>query len=87
VRPNPVHTVATARLDLPVEASVSLALFDVAGHRARTIASGEAHNPGTVLFRLDAQGLSAGVYYLRVEAYPAGGGAPFRATKSVIVAR
>lgn len=87
VHPNPVRTLGSARLDLPVEASVSLALFDVAGHRVRTLASGEAHNAGTVLFRIDARDLAAGVYYLRAEARPMAGGASFHAARSVIVTR
>jgi hypothetical protein len=87
VRPNPVTTAAVARVDLPVDASFSLALYDVAGHRVRSIADDQSHGAGTVLFRLDAQGLAAGVYYLRVVARPTAGGAPFRAVRSVVVTR
>jgi len=85
VRPNPVATTATARVDLPVESSVSLALYDVAGHLARPLGD-EVHGAGTVLFRLDTQGLAAGVYYLRMVARPTAGGMPFRASRTVVVA-
>lgn len=85
VRPNPITAASAVRVELPVEASVSLALFDVAGHRVRSVAEDQVHRAGTTVFRLDSQGLPVGMYYLRLFARPTGSGVPFRTMRSVVV--
>lgn len=85
ILPNPVRSVAAIRVELPVQASVALSLFDVAGHLVRTVAADYTHGAGTSMFRLDTQGLAAGVYYLRLVARPTAGGMPYRASRTVIV--
>jgi|GEM_PF-6672132 len=66
-RPNPVASRGTLDLTLERAMDVRVALFDVTGREVATLAEG-ALAAGTTSVDLDATGLSAGVYVLRVEA-------------------
>ena len=72
MQPNPVREFASIGFDLPREASVELAAYDVAGRRVATLASG-AWPAGRHSVRWAPEGtggarLAAGVYLLKLEA-------------------
>jgi hypothetical protein len=62
--PNPLRGSVDFGVSLPRSGAVDVALFDVAGRRVRPIYSGAA-TAGRQRLRLDAGGLSAGLYLLR----------------------
>ncbi len=64
VYPNPFNSEATIALDLPVASHVSIALYDVLGRRAMTVAEGEM-GAGRQHVYLNAGGLSSGTYVLQ----------------------
>lgn len=72
VRPNPVSTMARLSFDLPVAQTVSLSVYDVQGHRVRTVASGrwEAGSHTVAWEGLDDAGhrVANGLYFVRFEA-------------------
>jgi len=68
VAPNPVRTAGRVRFTLERPARVSLALFDLAGRRARQLVDGTLLAPGDHDAAISSAGLSPGVYFLRLEA-------------------
>jgi hypothetical protein len=63
--PNPVTGVALVRFALPAAGDVTLALYDIAGRRVRTLFAGRAAaGPGTV--QVDCGGIARGLYFLRL---------------------
>ncbi len=66
-RPNPVASRGVVALTLDRAMDVRVRLFDVTGREVATLAEG-ALAAGTTTVGVDATGLSAGVYVLRVEA-------------------
>lgn len=71
-RPNPASSVARLAFDLPVAQTVSLSVYDVQGHRVRTVASGrwEAGSHTVAWEGLDDAGhrVANGLYFVRFEA-------------------
>ena len=65
--PNPIQGSAAVRFSLPSGSRVDLELYDVAGRRVATLASGR-YARGQHQARLDASGLAAGTYLLRLVA-------------------
>lgn len=82
VAPTPLPAGATARItfDAPREARVQLEMFDLQGHRVRTLAD-RSFEPGRHSLPLDTDGLSAGVYFVRMRA------GAFAASRRVLVIR
>lgn len=80
VAPTPLVSGATARVafDVPVESRVEVEVFDVQGHRVRTLAA-RAFAPGRHSLALATADLGAGVYFVRMQA------GPFTATRRVMV--
>ena len=76
-RPNPLRGAAVVSYVLPAPGTVRLSVFDAAGRRVSVLADG-AHGAGRHEARLDAGGLAAGVYVLRLET--PGGAVSRRAT-------
>lgn len=68
VTPNPLHDRGTVRLELPREAAVRAALFDVLGRRVGEVLGGEVRGAGAHELPVRRDGLGSGVYFLRVEA-------------------
>ncbi|MCA9755836.1 MAG: T9SS type A sorting domain-containing protein, partial [Candidatus Eisenbacteria bacterium] len=71
VSPNPIHTSATLRFDLPETARVELGIFDVHGRRVRTLSSGD-HAAGRHAVSWDGRDgtnvpVGSGVYFARLE--------------------
>jgi hypothetical protein len=63
--PNPARHRATIRYAVPERQDVTLRLYDVLGRRVRTVVRGEKQ--GRHEARLDVDGLSSGVYFLRLQ--------------------
>ncbi len=68
VAPNPFRTTARISFTLARPATVTLALYDIAGRRSRHLLSGVAMTPGRHDLPLSSDGLEPGVYFLRFEA-------------------
>jgi hypothetical protein len=64
--PNPFNNSSLVTLNLPVSADVKIALFDVNGRLARTVAN-RTFNEGSHSIVVDASGLASGMYFLRAE--------------------
>lgn len=79
VHPTPVREWAEIALDLPRATRWRVAVLDAAG-RERLALGEELLGPGERHMRLDARGLPAGVYFIRVAA-----GAAASTTKAVVV--
>jgi hypothetical protein len=65
--PNPAAGTATVRFDLAAPSTVEVSVYDLLGRRVATLAEGE-HPSGAHALPLDAGGLAAGLYLVRLEA-------------------
>ncbi len=65
--PNPFTTTTNIRFTLPEAGQVSLRVFDPTG-REVSVAVGGYYSPGTYTTSFNAEGLSDGAYYFRLEA-------------------
>lgn len=65
VSPNPIRNSALVRFSLEAAQRVDLSLYDVAGRKLADLISG-MRGPGEQSATLDARGLGAGVYFLRL---------------------
>jgi hypothetical protein len=85
--PNPFNPETKIRFDLPQEARVDVAVFDLLGRRVSTLVSGpKAAGTHSVVF--SASGLSSGVYFYQLQAEPIGGaGTSFREIKKLVLVR
>jgi hypothetical protein len=64
--PNPLRTSTSLRYGMPRGGHVTLALYDVMGHRVATLADGDAE-AGWHVATLDAGRLAGGMYFARLE--------------------
>jgi hypothetical protein len=78
VSPNPSRGAASVAFSLPVKGETSLKVYDAQGRLVKTLASG-TREAGT--YRASLGGLSAGVYFLNLQA------GTYKATKSLVVVR
>jgi hypothetical protein len=69
--PNPFNPSTTIRFDVPVQARVTLTIFDGLGRKVQTIADRQL-NPGRYSEQWNANGFSSGVYYCRLDAKESG---------------
>ena len=67
IYPNPVQPGSRVRFDLPRAARARLSLYDVQGRRLAVLREGEM-SAGAQEIPLEPGSLSAGVYFLRLEA-------------------
>lgn len=70
-RPNPMRATTTIVFDLPSPLRVTVEIFDLAGHRVRSLASAEERPAGTHFLLWDGRGdsrrpVSSGLYVLRL---------------------
>ena len=65
--PNPFNPATTIRYELPFASHVSLTVFDVLGRQIRTLVNA-FEQAGRYEVTFNAQGLSSGVYFYRLEA-------------------
>jgi hypothetical protein len=79
--PNPFRSAARIDVTAKEAQAVSVEVYDVLGRRVATLFDGEVAAGETEALRLDAQGLSSGVYLARVT------GETFRATRRVTLVR
>jgi len=71
--PNPTHGASEIRFLLPAACTVDVALYNVAGRKVRSLASGELTTPGEHTIRWDGRDSSgalvgSGVYFVKVRA-------------------
>jgi aspartate 1-decarboxylase len=66
VYPNPFTQQATVQFDLAMAGSVSLAIYDLQGKLVRQLYKGESEAGVSRNFTVEAQGLSSGLYMLRL---------------------
>jgi hypothetical protein len=64
--PNPFNPSTTIRYGIPDAGMVNLELYDLVGQRVRSLVQ-ETQEAGTYEIRLDAQGLSSGTYFYRLQ--------------------
>jgi hypothetical protein len=72
--PNPFNPITNVRFSLPVEAIVTLTLYNPLGQVVATLMSGEELNAGRHQIDFDASPLSSGLYYYKLVAEPVNGG-------------
>jgi hypothetical protein len=65
--PNPFNPSTKISYNLPMDAKVSVQVFDMTGREARSLVNG-SQTAGTYIVQLDAKGLSSGVYFYRITA-------------------
>ena len=65
--PNPARGAVTLSYEVPASGEVSVVVYDALGRAVAVAASGE-HAPGRYVARLEASGLTAGVYIVRMTA-------------------
>jgi hypothetical protein len=78
--PNPFNPTTTIKYDLPIDAHVTLKLYDVLGREVLTLVNEQA-KAGYHSTTLDASRLSSGVYFYRIQA------GQFSQTKKLILVR
>jgi hypothetical protein len=78
--PNPFNPLTTIKYDLPIDAHVTLKLYDVLGRDVLTLVDGQSRT-GYHHTTLDASKLSSGVYFYRIQA------GQFSQTKKLILLR
>ncbi|MEM6784707.1 MAG: NF038122 family metalloprotease [Bacteroidota bacterium] len=66
--PNPFDAQATLRFDLPESAEATLVVYDVLGREVARLLDAEQLNAGTHTATLEARGLAAGTYLVRLDA-------------------
>ncbi len=81
VAPNPVRVRTTVSLRVRAEQAVIVSLYDVLGRRVRTVHDGPMAPGREHTFRVDASGLSSGLYFLRAD------GEQFQRTRRLTVVR
>ncbi len=79
--PNPVKEQATIEFAVKEKANVTVSLYNTLGQRVKTIHRGRTPAEQTQRVALDANGLSSGLYFVRLQ------GAGFTATKRITVVR
>ena len=65
--PNPFNPSTTIRYELPKESIVSLKIYNLLGQEVATLVN-ESKQPGRYQVQWNAQGLSSGVYFYRLQA-------------------
>ncbi len=65
--PNPFNPTTVVRYQLPVASSVKLVVYDILGREMAVLAN-EKKNAGSYEVKFDAEGLSSGVYFYRMQA-------------------
>ena len=84
--PNPFNPTTTIRFQLPVQASVTLELYNILGQRVRFLLDQQQLSAGTHNITLDASSLATGVYFYRLTANTGNGkGSAFHDVKKLLL--
>ena len=81
VQPNITNQLATIRIDLPIQQTVTLSLHNQHGQKVVTFLEQDWQGKGVHTFELNAQSLPSGIYFLRLQ------GKATLMTEKVVVAR
>jgi hypothetical protein len=83
--PNPFNPVTTIQYELPSLSKVTLKIFNLLGQEIRTLVD-ETQEPGVKNVKVNADNLSSGVYFYRLEAQSVSNvGKSFREVKKMVV--
>jgi hypothetical protein len=82
--PNPFNPVTAITSALPVDATVTLKIFDAGGKEVATLVKG-FREAGYDEASFDAKKLASGVYFYRLDAVPTNGGEPFTKTNKMVL--
>ena len=69
--PNPFNPTTSIRFDLPVDATISLKVYDLVGREVAVLSDNEKFPAGSHILRLNGAGFSSGVYFYRLYAHGA----------------
>lgn len=86
--PNPFNPGTNIRFELPVDANVTLSIFDISGREVAKLVNNEFRNKGSFTYHFDAgkYSLASGVYFYRIAAIdPAGVQNSFIQVKKMIL--
>jgi len=86
--PNPFNPSTTIRFEVPVQARVTLTIYDALGRRVKTLVDRQL-NPGTYSEQWNALAFSSGVYYCRMDAKESAQGSnrQFSATTRLVLVK
>jgi hypothetical protein len=84
--PNPFNPSTTIRYDVPVEAKVTLTIYDMLGRKIQTLVDRQV-KPGVYAETWNASSMASGAYYYRIDARDAtpGSGRRFSETKRLVL--
>ena len=66
--PNPFNPTTTIEFDLPVDANVTLKIYNILGEEVGELLNYQAYRAGSQRLDFDASGLASGVYFYRIVA-------------------
>lgn len=84
--PNPFNPATGVRFQVPGVSDVKITVYDILGREIATLIN-ERKAAGTYEVRFNADGLSSGVYYYRLQAIPVAAGSAFVATRAMLLVR
>lgn len=67
VYPNPFNPTTTIEYTVSKSSLIALELFDVMGRKVQTLVSNKSHSVGTFSIQLNANTLSSGLYFIRLQ--------------------
>ncbi len=82
--PNPFNPTTSVRYGVPVPANVALSLYDVLGRQVKVLAEGEL-SPGIHTVVVSGEGLSSGVFFLRMEGNSLDGSRRYSAVQRLVM--
>lgn len=82
--PNPFNPDTRIQYDLPVDARVDLAVFDLLGRRVATLVN-DAREAGRHTAVFTGSGLASGVYFVRLRATTLDGGSTFHDMRKIVL--
>ena len=66
ISPNPVSTIASLSMTLPLQTTINIEIIDVLGRKVRNVFEG-VQNAGEHQYFIDAKSLHSGLYFVRIE--------------------
>jgi len=81
--PNPFNNETVIPYALPEQSEVTIKIFNSLGREVTTLVDG-IRNPGVMQTKWNAEKVSSGIYFVKMEAKPLAGGTPFSSTNKLI---